>query len=166
MAPQQDFCGLEHDLSETVTGGRVRLKPRERLLTEIFFLLRSTLSRDLLPPALCSKMVVIVGFLFPGTCWKVGRGGQHAMRQCMYADVKPYRVSHRLRRAPICFTKVFTIMPERAQSNLLSWCQVMASWAAPRSRAPALFLPTPCPREVSPCLQTAWRADGTLYCPG
>ena len=109
MAPQQDVCGLEHDLSV----GRVRLKPRESLLTKIFFLLWSTLSRDLLPPALCSKMFGIMGSIFTGTHVKLGRCGQHATRQRMYSDVKSYRLSHRLRRALIFFTKVFTIMTAR-----------------------------------------------------
>ena len=35
------------------------------------------------------------------------------MRQRMYADAKPFRLSHRLRCALIYVTKVFTLMPER-----------------------------------------------------
>ena len=52
MVPKQDFCGQQHDLSEIITAGCVRLEPRERLLPKISLLLRSTLSLDLQPPAL------------------------------------------------------------------------------------------------------------------
>ena len=50
--------------------------------------------------------------VFTGTDSLVGTGGEHAMRQRMYADVKLFRLSHRLRQALIYFSKVFTRMPE------------------------------------------------------
>ena len=52
MASRQDFGGPNHDLSETFTAACVRLEFRECPLPKTSFLLGSTLSRDLLPPAL------------------------------------------------------------------------------------------------------------------
>ena len=94
MTHHQDFCGVEHDLPETFTTGSVRLRPRERLLTRIFFLLSSTLSQDLLLPALCSKIMGV-------------SGDQHAVRQRLYT-----RLSHRLRSC-LLHQKSFALMPKR-----------------------------------------------------
>ena len=110
MALQQDSCCLEHGFSENFTVGRV-LKARERLLTKIFFLLWSTLSRDLFPPALFSKTAGIIVFTFTSTDVEERRSGQHAMG----------RFSHRLRRALILFTEVFTIKLERVLTPCPVW---------------------------------------------
>ena len=71
--PSKTSAAKTHDLSETFTAGCVRLEPRECFVPEISFLLGSTLSRDLIPPAALVTDGLNCGVLLYEYIWESGQ---------------------------------------------------------------------------------------------
>ena len=124
MAPCQDVASLDHDLSETLTAGCHRLKPRERPFTQDLLSARERTRQTYYRQRFVCKSselwiaglrfffknLFIYFSMFYNRRGRLRRKDHTGVR--MYAGVEPFRLIRRLRRTVIYFTDLLMLMPE------------------------------------------------------
>ena len=81
MATLGDFLGLEHDLSQAMSQGRVALWVRERLHQKIEGLVTQAETEQVLGSGTASKLYGSAVFFEQGTYGKIGRAGLNGIKQ-------------------------------------------------------------------------------------
>ena len=97
LCPAADYIGLRHDVSEALSSGVVRFRPRDGLLGKLSGLLRDARSANWCSPAEASKARGILQFMAIGVYGRIGYWGMKALLQRQYSDKAPFTLSRALR---------------------------------------------------------------------
>ena len=108
------FLGLVHDVGSAAVQGIIRFRPRTALVDKVIDMCSDALRDNMLSLAVASKILGVVGFTMSGVYGRIGRGGQHAMRQRQYSDSPPWSLSFALCRSLRFYIDAFRVLPRRS----------------------------------------------------